>query len=221
MLILFAPGAPREDYFETLARVAEGARARRRREGRVLPPSRHLLALSRSCRSHHAPDLRPETSGRPSATPRSRFLASRSRSIAARPDHHPVVTHVRLLGQQELVRLGRDQSGPLLLRESEAHHRLVAGERQVDDPPDPELDPIADQGLLRTGKTRHATSRTSSIVTPFFAHRPQPMGRGRRETRMRPRPAASRSPFYSALRQQKPLRTGPLEEECQLSSLRM
>ena len=24
MLILFAPGAPREDYFETLARVAEG-----------------------------------------------------------------------------------------------------------------------------------------------------------------------------------------------------
>ncbi len=24
MLILFAPGAPREDYFETLARVSEG-----------------------------------------------------------------------------------------------------------------------------------------------------------------------------------------------------
>jgi hypothetical protein len=24
MLILFAPGAPREDYFETLARVADG-----------------------------------------------------------------------------------------------------------------------------------------------------------------------------------------------------
>lgn len=24
MLLLFAPGAPREDYFETLARVAEG-----------------------------------------------------------------------------------------------------------------------------------------------------------------------------------------------------
>lgn len=24
MLILFAPGAPREDYFETLARVGEG-----------------------------------------------------------------------------------------------------------------------------------------------------------------------------------------------------
>lgn len=26
MLLLFAPGAPREDYFETLARVAEGER---------------------------------------------------------------------------------------------------------------------------------------------------------------------------------------------------
>jgi hypothetical protein len=24
MLLLFAPGAPREDYFETLARLAEG-----------------------------------------------------------------------------------------------------------------------------------------------------------------------------------------------------
>ena len=46
MLILFAPGAPREDYFETLAEWGRGEHDDRRGEGRVLPPPRHVLDLT-------------------------------------------------------------------------------------------------------------------------------------------------------------------------------
>jgi hypothetical protein len=46
MLILFAPGAPREDYFETTARTAAGLVMSEGREDRVLPAARHVLGLT-------------------------------------------------------------------------------------------------------------------------------------------------------------------------------
>ena len=55
--------------------------------------------------------------------------------------------------------LGVDQPRSLLLGEGEAHHGLVARERQVHDPPDAELDPVTDHHLVgpgqRGGNTPH------------------------------------------------------------------
>src|SRR5690242_17018999 len=63
------------------------------------------------------------------------------------PDLHPVVALVRPLGHEELVRVAGHQCGPLLFGEAESHDRLVARQRHVDDPADPELHPIPDQVL--------------------------------------------------------------------------
>ncbi len=70
------------------------------------------------------------------------------------PDVDPVVSHVGRPRQHELVRLGGNQPGALLLGEGETHHRLVAGERQVDDLPDAEFDPVADHHLVGPGQGR-------------------------------------------------------------------
>ena len=51
-------------------------------------------------------------------------------------------------GHEELVRVGLDQSVAQLLREREAHHGLVVGERDVDDLPDAELQPAAHDRLV-------------------------------------------------------------------------
>ena len=59
------------------------------------------------------------------------------------------------LRQHELVGLRGDQTVALLLREGETHHRLVAGEGQIDDLPDAELDPVADHDLVGPGQRCH------------------------------------------------------------------
>ena len=64
------------------------------------------------------------------------------------PHLHPVIAEVRRPRHQELLRLRRHQGLPFLLREREPHDRLVSGERQVDDPADPELHPVTDDGLV-------------------------------------------------------------------------
>ena len=46
MLLLFTPGAPREDYFETLADAARRERDGRRGLDGVLPPPRHVLGVT-------------------------------------------------------------------------------------------------------------------------------------------------------------------------------
>jgi hypothetical protein len=60
----------------------------------------------------------------------------------------PLVAHFRGDGHEELLRLGRDQRGPFLPREAAAHGQLVAAQRHVDDPADPELHPVPDEGFL-------------------------------------------------------------------------
>src|SRR6266508_2522656 len=64
------------------------------------------------------------------------------------PDDQPVVPLVRWLRHEELVWLRRDEGLAFLLGEAEAHEGLVAGEREVDDPPDPKLHAVAYQRLL-------------------------------------------------------------------------
>jgi hypothetical protein len=49
------------------------------------------------------------------------------------PDADPVEAELGLSWQEELVRLGRHQRIAFLLREGEAHERLVARERNIDD----------------------------------------------------------------------------------------
>src|SRR5689334_7640613 len=63
--------------------------------------------------------------------------------------HDPVEAQVGLARHQELLRLGADEPLPLLLGEAEPHQRLVPGEGDVHDLPDPELDPAPDDGLVR------------------------------------------------------------------------
>src|SRR3954447_1402387 len=49
------------------------------------------------------------------------------------PRVHPVVAHVGLARQRELLRLRLDERGAPLPREAEAHHRPVLREREEDD----------------------------------------------------------------------------------------
>ena len=63
-------------------------------------------------------------------------------------DVNPVVSHVRLARQHELVGLGGHHRGPFLLGEADAHHRLVPRERDEDDAPHPELDLVAHHHLV-------------------------------------------------------------------------
>jgi AcrR family transcriptional regulator len=78
--------------------------------------------------------------------------------LVAAEDRHPRVDPVEaLIGQprqHELGRLGRDQRGPFLFRETEPHDRLIRGDRDVDDAADPELDLIVDQ-VLGGARQRH------------------------------------------------------------------
>ena len=77
-----------------------------------------------------------------------------SRLSAAIRRVHPVEALVRQPRHGELVRLGRDQRGPFLFREPEAHRRLVGRDRHVDDLADPELDVVVDQ-VLGSARQRH------------------------------------------------------------------
>ena len=63
-------------------------------------------------------------------------------------DDQPLEAQVGRLRAQELVRVRLKRCLSLLLREGEAHHRLVTGEGQIDDLSDAELDPAADEDLV-------------------------------------------------------------------------
>ena len=68
------------------------------------------------------------------------------------PGTYPVVALVRAHRHEELVRLAGHQRGPLLLGKAEADQFLVRRDGQEDDPADPELDVVADQGLVGAGQ---------------------------------------------------------------------
>ncbi len=78
----------------------------------------------------------------------------------AEPDHRPVVAHVRGARHHELVRLGGDQRLPLLLWEAEPHQRLVARQGQEHDPAHPELHPVSNQRLVRSGQAQRQLAHT-------------------------------------------------------------
>src|SRR5256885_10507583 len=67
-------------------------------------------------------------------------LAQFVRFERGEPDDHPVVAKVRRLRHEELGRLGLDERLAFLLREGEAHHRLVAREGEAHDATHAELD---------------------------------------------------------------------------------
>ena len=71
-----------------------------------------------------------------------------STSIGGQVDLDPLEAHLRRDREEELLRLGRDHRGPLLPGKAAAHGQLVPAERDEDNPPDPELDPAADLGLV-------------------------------------------------------------------------
>ena len=66
------------------------------------------------------------------------------------PDVCPVVAHVALARERELLGVGLDEGLAQLLREREAHRRAVLREGEVDDPADPELDLAAHEPLVRS-----------------------------------------------------------------------
>jgi hypothetical protein len=62
---------------------------------------------------------------------------------------------------EELLWLGGDQSGALVLRKAEAHRPLVPAERDVDDPARSKLDLIPDQRLFRPRQGQRNRSNVS------------------------------------------------------------
>src|SRR5690349_13705186 len=82
----------------------------------------------------------------------------------------PVEAHVRLARHAELVGIGRDQAGPLVPREREAHLALVAGEGEIHDLPHPELHPVVDEDLVAAGELpgdrSHGVDRGHVALTP-------------------------------------------------------
>ena len=95
--------------------------------------------------------------------------SSRISSDVDRGEAHddPLVAQVGRLRQQELLRLGGDQGVALVLREPEAHQRLVAGERDEHDAPDAELDAVADEHLVGT-RERERERPDSSTDTIWY-----------------------------------------------------
>jgi hypothetical protein len=79
------------------------------------------------------------------------------------PDLHPVVALIDAVRRQERVRIGCHQRVAFVARVGEAHHRLVAGEREVDDAPDLELEPVTHHRLVRprerSGNSPHIVDR--------------------------------------------------------------
>ena len=80
------------------------------------------------------------------------------------PHPEPVVTQVGLNRHTELLWMGGDQCGALVLRKAEAHRQLVLAECHIDDPAHPKLDLIPDQRLFVRGND-NATVGMSSAVT--------------------------------------------------------
>ena len=66
--------------------------------------------------------------------------------------HDPLGSHVGGGREHVLVRLGRDERFAFVARKREAHHGLVAGEREVHDSTDTELHPIAHQRFVAARK---------------------------------------------------------------------
>ena len=141
-------------------------------------------------------------------------------------DVHPVVAHVRLARQRELLRVGLDERGAPLLREREPHRLAFAREGEPDDAADPELDASADE---RLGAARQRAGERPDLVhrhhgschSPRWIERPctwRILPTERRVTRLRTsrrwRPAArgtarraARSP--SPREERSPLRAQP------------
>ena len=68
--------------------------------------------------------------------------------------HHPVKAEIAALWQHERLRIGLHEVFALGLGKAEAHERLVARERHVDDLADAELDPVAHEYLVRARQAR-------------------------------------------------------------------
>src|SRR5262245_19087515 len=67
-------------------------------------------------------------------------------------DVDPVVSHIRCARQHELAGLGGHYALAFFPGEADAHHRLVARERDEHQTPDPELDLVTHHHLVGAGQ---------------------------------------------------------------------
>ena len=82
------------------------------------------------------------------------------------PDLNPVVSHLRLARQHELVGFCGHHRRAFLLGEADAHHRLVPRERGEDDAPDAEPDLVAHHRLIRPRQDEAMRRTSSTVITP-------------------------------------------------------